>query len=99
MPTDNERGRPVKAPSNDPSGDKTETSLPENLIEDLRHEIEVRREVAKREEDAEYRARAAAHRAEWARRTPTGMSFSERRAVQLASVEPRPDDYTGKGSA
>ncbi len=71
----------------------------ENLIDDLRREIDVRREVAKREEDAEYRARAAAHRHEWARLSQTGKSFAERRAVQLASVKPRPGDYTGRGSA
>jgi hypothetical protein len=55
--------------------------------------------VFKREEDSEYRARAAAHRAEWSRLPSSGKSFAERRAEQLASVKPRPGDFTGRGSA
>ncbi len=71
----------------------------ENVVEDLRHEIDVRREVFKLAEDADYQDRAQAHRAEWSRLPSSGKSFAERRAEQLASVKPRPGDYTGRGSA
>ncbi|MDQ3481434.1 MAG: hypothetical protein M3423_08945 [Actinomycetota bacterium] len=71
----------------------------ENVAEDLRHEIDVRRESFKRAEDADYQDRAQAHRAEWSRLPSSGKSFAERRAEQLASVKPRPGDYTGRGSA
>jgi hypothetical protein len=70
----------------------------DELADDLRRELDDRRTAHKAAEDADYQARAKAHRIEWARLS-TGKTFSERRAEQLASVKPRPGDYTGKGSA
>ncbi len=71
----------------------------DDLETDLRLEIDAARRAHKQAEDADYQARANAHRAEWSRRTPTGMTFAERRTEQLEAAKPRIGDYTGRGSA
>ena len=52
----------------------------------------------KQAEDEGYADRAAAHREQWAGRTPR-KSFMERRREQLEDAKPRPGDYPGHGTA
>ena len=70
----------------------------DNLVDDLRCDLDARRRIDKELDDADYQARAKAHRIEWSQ-LPTGKTFSERRAEQLESVKPRPGDFQGRGSA
>ncbi len=67
----------------------------DSLVDDLRAEVEAARKAHKVTEDADYQARAKAHRDE-SRNLSFGKSFAERRAEQLAAALPRPDDYQGK---
>ncbi len=71
----------------------------DNLADDLRCELDARRQADKALDDAEYVERHNAHRAEWSRRTPPSKTFTERRSEQLEAAKPRPGDYTGRGSA
>ncbi len=71
----------------------------DDLEADLHQELVAAGLAHKQAEDAEYQARAETHRSEWSRRTPPGKSFTERRTEQLAAAEPRPGDFTGRGSA
>jgi len=66
----------------------------DNLEDDLRREIEMSQVAFKAGEDAAYREQEAAHRAKYGNGSSL-KGFMERRAAQLAAVQPRPDDYAG----
>ena len=68
----------------------------ENLEDDLRRETEAFRLGFKAGDDADYAAKAEAHRAKYGNPS-TRKSFTERRAAQLSASQPRPDDFTGGG--
>jgi hypothetical protein len=70
----------------------------DELEADVHREVDEARRAHKAAEDVDYQARAEAHR-ENHKDLPTGRSFAERRAAQLAAIEPRPGDFTGQGSA
>ena len=58
----------------------------DDLETELRRELDAARPAHKQAEDAEYQARAEAHRSEWSRRPPSGPTFLERRAEQLLAA-------------
>ena len=66
----------------------------DNLEDDLRREIEALQLGFKAGEDADYAARAEAHRAKWGNPSKR-KSFVERRTDQIAATMPRPGDYPG----
>ncbi|MGI9083986.1 MAG: DUF2742 domain-containing protein [Aeromicrobium sp.] len=66
----------------------------DHLEDDLRREVEAFQLGFKRGEDAAYQEHARGHRERCEEPGPI-KSFLERRAEQLASAQPRPDDYTG----
>jgi hypothetical protein len=63
----------------------------------LSNALETSRVAFKAAEDAEYQARAAAHRRSAPR--PTTLSFNERRAAELEGAKPRPGDFPGRKGA
>jgi len=71
----------------------------DELPERLALELENARAAFKLETDRDYVERYQSHRTKWSQLSQTSKSFAERRAEQLASIGPRPGDYTGRGSA
>ncbi len=69
----------------------------DELCDSLAAEIDAARAAHKKLDDAEYVARAEAHRA--ANRVPTRPTFVERRNAQLEAAKPRPGDWPGRKGA
>ncbi|MBA2558665.1 MAG: hypothetical protein H0V07_02040 [Propionibacteriales bacterium] len=69
----------------------------DELPERLADEIAQLRLNHKGLDDAEYVARAEAHRV--ANRAPSKPTFAQRRAAQLAAIAPRPGDFPGTGAS
>jgi hypothetical protein len=66
----------------------------DTLEADLRRDIELMRAAHKRRDDEEYQQQADGHRSKYGN-PPTGRSFQERRAEQLAAASPKSTDYQG----
>lgn len=69
----------------------------DELCDSLAAEVEAARAAHKLTEDAEYQARAAAHRKAWP--VPSRRTFVERRNAQLEAAKPRPGDWPGRKGA
>jgi len=67
----------------------------DDLPERLEHELDERRRAEKAAEDAEYQARAAAHRRDW-RHLRVVEPYADRRDRELAEAIYRPADADGR---